>query len=622
MGAVATLANTTYRDMIGGAQPTTPYMPDKVGIRAIFAEIDAQIYAATVTAASRAALKAIDVTKSQIAHLAEAGREGMFVWRTGSYSALIAADTYEALYVKADAVAASAGAWVRVGQGALRMEWLGVGAGDALLQLAAAGNLALSPTYNSFGKVALTQKDGLSLSAPFVQPNAQIWSGYDAGAGKGVTYTAATGAAWTIVGSGGAVHGINFTQSGTPTSSIGVQIGAGEQGLSPVLRDSVVSGFTTNIAMKSNVTTLLDNVTSNSAGDYNLEVENTVNPDAGDWTVRSSTFSSGSALFTGSISGATLTVTGVTRGTLAIGQYISAAGITAGTKITALGTGTGGTGTYTVSASQTVSSTLIASGNKALIHLKNSGGGKIIGSKFLGGLIGLHVDILDGSSTQDLMLVGSSLENQSIANMKFQRQGTTGNFGLVAITGNEMAGTPVGQWFANAGVTSSYTGGNVFGSSCVAPVYLDDGANNIVVGLSAFQLVDHVVDNRTNFSETGYLDRRDTYAINSASTSIWNNAYVLQTAAFRSMVVEIILEGVVQGAGAFTAYRRLLLTNTGSAVTVTTLQSQDVGIAIGFQVTTSGALVNIQYRLGASGTVLQGTATIRPDGKAVKVSRG
>lgn len=66
-----------------------------------------------------------------------------------------------------------------------------------------------------------------------------------------------------------------------------------------------------------------------------------------------------SAVFTGSISSTTLTVTAITSGVLAIGQILSATGVTAGTYITALGTGTGGVGTYTVSASQTVSSRTI-----------------------------------------------------------------------------------------------------------------------------------------------------------------------------------------------------------------------------------------------------------------------
>jgi hypothetical protein len=65
------------------------------------------------------------------------------------------------------------------------------------------------------------------------------------------------------------------------------------------------------------------------------------------------------ASFTGSISGTTLTVTAVASGTVTVGQTLSGTGITSGTIITALGTGTGGNGTYTVQDSQTVSSTTI-----------------------------------------------------------------------------------------------------------------------------------------------------------------------------------------------------------------------------------------------------------------------
>lgn len=66
------------------------------------------------------------------------------------------------------------------------------------------------------------------------------------------------------------------------------------------------------------------------------------------------------AVVTASISGTTMTVTAVTSGTLAVGQPITGTGVTAGTVITALGTGTGGTGTYTVSVSQTAASTTIS----------------------------------------------------------------------------------------------------------------------------------------------------------------------------------------------------------------------------------------------------------------------
>jgi hypothetical protein len=68
------------------------------------------------------------------------------------------------------------------------------------------------------------------------------------------------------------------------------------------------------------------------------------------------------ATFTADISGTTMTVSAVASGTLSIGQQIYGTGVSQLTAITALGTGTGGIGTYTVSISQTVASTTMVSG--------------------------------------------------------------------------------------------------------------------------------------------------------------------------------------------------------------------------------------------------------------------
>jgi hypothetical protein len=65
------------------------------------------------------------------------------------------------------------------------------------------------------------------------------------------------------------------------------------------------------------------------------------------------------ATFTGSIAGTTLTVTAISVGSIEVGQVISGSGVTGGTTVTAFDSGVGGAGTYTVSTSQTVSSTTI-----------------------------------------------------------------------------------------------------------------------------------------------------------------------------------------------------------------------------------------------------------------------
>jgi hypothetical protein len=79
------------------------------------------------------------------------------------------------------------------------------------------------------------------------------------------------------------------------------------------------------------------------------------------------------AIFTGSISGSTLTVTAMTVGALAVGQTIISPSVAVGTTITALGSGSGTTGTYTVNLPQTVASTTMSSsnGNGILLYHEN-----------------------------------------------------------------------------------------------------------------------------------------------------------------------------------------------------------------------------------------------------------
>jgi hypothetical protein len=85
------------------------------------------------------------------------------------------------------------------------------------------------------------------------------------------------------------------------------------------------------------------------------------------------------AVVTGSIAGTTLTVTAVTSGTLRIGQTITGAGITP-VRIGALGTGTGGTGTYTIEGgSQTVSSTTISAGQTIVSYNSQLGSFEVFG---------------------------------------------------------------------------------------------------------------------------------------------------------------------------------------------------------------------------------------------------
>jgi hypothetical protein len=79
------------------------------------------------------------------------------------------------------------------------------------------------------------------------------------------------------------------------------------------------------------------------------------------------------AVVTGSIALFVLTVTAVTSGTLSIGQVISGTGVTAGTRIVAFVSGSGGIGTYTLDKSQTVLSTTISATKQSRLTVSADG---------------------------------------------------------------------------------------------------------------------------------------------------------------------------------------------------------------------------------------------------------
>lgn len=133
-----------------------------------------------------------------------------------------------------------------------------------------------------------------------------------------------------------------FSYTGTPGNTLQITVRATWRGTSefyekafsfPILDDVPASGMT------------LATPTLGGAAVSGGTATNTIYPAA--------------AVVTGSIATNTLTVTAVTSGVLAVGQYLSGNNVAAGTQITALGTGTGGTGTYTVDVSQTASSNTV-----------------------------------------------------------------------------------------------------------------------------------------------------------------------------------------------------------------------------------------------------------------------
>lgn len=145
--------------------------------------------------ANIAALQALDTTKDVLAFLTDVIREGVFAWMVGDYSALVAADTLSGVYVKANAIATTSGAWVREFDGPAFPEWWGAQGDDATDDLASI-NLAVA----MFRDVQLSAKIyRVSSAVVMAQPYQKL-----RGRGPYVTQlkgTSATGAIISVTGS-------------------------------------------------------------------------------------------------------------------------------------------------------------------------------------------------------------------------------------------------------------------------------------------------------------------------------------------------------------------------------------------------------------------------------------
>lgn len=139
------------------------------------------------------------------------------------------------------------------------------------------------------------------------------------------------------------------------------------------------------------------------------------------------------------ISGTTLTIGGTVAGTYVVGQTIAGTGVTAGTKITALGTGTGGAGTYTVSVSQTVASTAInASLSSGTLYLTTSGS-----SLFTGAISTTNLtvsSISSGSIVAGQYVLGASAGTYIVS----QTSGNKGGTGVYVVNTSQTAASVTG----------------------------------------------------------------------------------------------------------------------------------------------------------------------------------
>ena len=221
-----------------------------------------------------------------------------------------------------------------------------------------------------------------------------------------------------------------------------------------------------------------------------------------------------SAVFTGSISGTTLTVTAVTNGTLAANQALFGVGVTSETVITALGTGSGGVGTYTINISQTIASERMNSTN--------------VGAVVTGAISGTTLTV--SAVTSGTLYVGQTIQGTGVtANTMITALGTgSGGTGTYTVSTSQTVASTTLYALNFAQLPSSdgaFTGGNTLDIVDNYFVYNRPntqqwGASNALSPISvgtSFSSKDGAPDNLVAL----IVDHREVYLLGEASSEVW-----------------------------------------------------------------------------------------------------
>ena len=230
----------------------------------------------------------------------------------------------------------------------------------------------------------------------------------------------------------------------TVTTTPGVQLAIGQE----ITGAGVTAG------------TVITGYTGNSSGFIGTYTVNNVQ------TVGSTTLTATVPSCTGSIAGTTLTITACANGSLNLVDSLQGTGIISGTTITALGTGTGGVGTYTVSYSQTVAATTIRAYPYTVVPIPNFVAGAIGGESQT-----VLVPVTGNTSPHSVVKIVNppglgAVLGFEIANLRINANSVYGNaLMLHGFGATTSGGIPVARNLTLSGATGNTCGLNIVGNS-------------------------------------------------------------------------------------------------------------------------------------------------------------
>jgi len=223
-----------------------------------------------------------------------------------------------------------------------------------------------------------------------------------------------------------------------------------------------------------------------------------------------------SAVFTGSTSGTTLTVSSINSGTIAVGQHFFAVGALQETVITALGTGTGGVGTYTLGLSQSIASS----------QMYTSSPGAIITASMSGTTMTVTA-VSSGTLYVGQTIQGAGITTQTIITALGTGSGSTGTYTI----NNSQTVASETMYALNWTVLPSTDGAFTGGETCDIvdnyfvynrPASQQWGASGVlspISGSTSFSSKDGSPDNLVAL----IVDHREVYLMGEASSEVWTD---------------------------------------------------------------------------------------------------
>jgi hypothetical protein len=312
--------------------------------------------------------------------------------------------------------------------------------------------------------------------------------------------------------------------------------------------------------------------------------------------------------------------------------------------------------------STTIEQNLGTTGTAAVLYAAH-GGLRVQNCKFLQHDSGVDLVLGTGADTADLLITGSSMENQAVACVRLRTAGSSGSFRNIIITGNEFSALSTGKGLSVTSVAAQQiqaliVNGNRFtGTSQAGSIGLDfedvggavvdanaiggfetgikiggDVAQSIVVGRAnqyGSEVTYPIQDLRTSSTVTGidYVDKTYRRALPViTSTVTYTNVFqvIMNDTTFHGAMIELTLDGILQSVGSFSRVVRKLLNYEGSGnVTVTAVEDVAGGqaVTLQFDVSTTPGSVLIGLKKPGGGTAINGFATLRCEGSVNRVVR-